>query len=250
VRVVEEMPEGGMELVLGEFGGGEVFGELGVLQNHPRSATVRAVEETRCLRIPGGEFITALESSTQLSLALCHTLGDRLDRTHELLARHAPDALTRLPSRLAFRELYTRMAGNARRRKAGLLLFAIDVLQLKRINDEYGYESGDAAIRVVADSLLACFGDHALIARYGGDEFAVLFRDLNGDRAEQLMTDFRGRLHQTKVRRSLPFAVNCSIGYASSQNPPDSVDELLREAYQDMKTKRGGKKSFNATRGM
>jgi diguanylate cyclase (GGDEF)-like protein len=248
VRVVEEMSERGMDFVLGEFGAGEVFGELGVLQNYPRSATVMAVEETRCLRIPGSDFLTALENSTQLSLALCHTLGDRLDKTDELLARHAPDALTRLPSRLAFRELYSRLAGSARRRKAAVLLFAIDVLQLKRINDEYGYQSGDAALRAVADALLACFGEIALIARYGGDEFAVLIPDYAGERADQLISDFRGQLHRFAVHRSLPFSVHCSIGYAASQTPPDLVDELLREADQDMETKRKAR-SFLATRG-
>jgi diguanylate cyclase (GGDEF)-like protein len=248
VRVVEEMSERGMDLVLGEFGAGEVFGELGVLQDYPRSATVMAVEETRCLRIPGTDFLTALENSTQLSLALCHTLGDRLDKTDELLARHAPDALTRLPSRLAFRELYSRLAGSARRRKASVLLLAIDVLQIKRINDEYGYASGDAALKTVADALLACFGEHGLIARYGGDEFAVLIPDLDGDRADELIGDFRGQLHQLAVHRALPFSVNCSVGFASSQKPPDSVDELLREADQDMETKRRAK-NYLAARG-
>src|SRR5262249_30110087 len=164
VRVVETVD--GNELVLGEFGAGEIFGELGALQNRPRSATVIAADETRCLKLLHSEFLTALKNSPQLCLALQRMIAGRLGHTDLLVARHAPDPVTGLPGRLAFGELYRRFASSARRRKSSLLLLAIDIVQLKRINDRYGYQTGDDVLRAVADTLAEVGGDHGLVSRY------------------------------------------------------------------------------------
>jgi diguanylate cyclase (GGDEF)-like protein len=237
VRVVETVD--GNEVVLGQYGAGEILGELGALQNRPRSATVIATDETRCLKLLQGEFLTALRNSPQLCLALQRMIAGRLEHTDLLVARHAPDAVTGLPGRLAFGELYRRFASTARRRKSSLLLLAIDIVQLKRINDKYGYETGDEVLRAVADTLAEIGGDHGLVSRYGGDEFAVLLRDRDSEHTE-LTTRIRSLLQQMAIRRSLPLTVEYSIGYAFSETPPETADELLRQAGEDMQVKRRG----------
>jgi diguanylate cyclase (GGDEF)-like protein len=237
VRVVQMGQENGVDIVLGEFGAGESFGEIGVLTDLPRSATVFAVDETKCLKILKGELLNSLRNSANLRLALQEILADRLETTDSLVGRCAPDALTGLPSRRAFRDLYKRFASAARRRKTALALLVLDIVQLKHINDEYGYATGDAVLRAVADTLNQLCGETGVVGRYGGDEFAVLFLDPAGEHDPELVSRIRSRLQETATRRSLP-NIDCTIGRTSTQTPPDQADELLYEADKDQQLRR------------
>jgi len=237
VRVVETGAESDMDVVLGEFGAGEIFGELGILQNRPRSATVIALDETNCLKIPHADFLAALQNSTELCAALQQIIALRLEHTDFLVARHAPDVITGLPGRRAFVELYQRLAGSARRRKTGLVLLVMDIVQLKRINDDYGYPIGDNLLRAVADTLANIAGDRGLVLRYGGDEFAVLLLE-HDSHYQEVITRVRAQLQQTSVRRNLPLNVEYNIGCAFSEIPPESADELVRQAGRDMRKRR------------
>jgi CRP/FNR family cyclic AMP-dependent transcriptional regulator len=60
-----------------ELGPGELFGELGVLRNHPRSATVQAIEPTRCLKMTEEAFLAIVDSSTKISMALLRIITER-----------------------------------------------------------------------------------------------------------------------------------------------------------------------------
>src|SRR5262249_6073024 len=105
VRVVESVPDTPVEMFLGELGTGELFGELGVRHDPPRTASVVTLERTRCLAIPSDDFLKILQESKAMSLALLKILAGRLYEADRLLARHAPDPLTGLPGRRAFKEL-------------------------------------------------------------------------------------------------------------------------------------------------
>ena len=65
VRVMKVSTEVQSEVQIAELGPGEVFGELAILENQPRSATVLAVERTSCLKVPGNLFLHALSESTE-----------------------------------------------------------------------------------------------------------------------------------------------------------------------------------------
>lgn len=72
-----------------------------------------------------------------------------------------------------------------------VLLFDID--DFKRYNDRFGHETGDRLLREVAELLRSCTRDHDIIARYGGDEFAVIFWESDAPRVP-------GSRHPTEVR--------------------------------------------------
>jgi len=145
-----------------------------------------------------------------------------------------PDPLTGLNSRRAFNEQYRRVAAGARRRKTGLLLLALDVLHLKAINDGFGYTLGDEVLRTVADALSEATRTTDVVARYGGDEFAVLLLDALPKDVDVIVSRVRDKLGALALQRRLPVAVECSTGIAWSQNPPDTVEDFLREADRDM----------------
>jgi diguanylate cyclase (GGDEF)-like protein len=238
VRIVEAVPDSPVEMFLGELGQDEVFGELGILRERPRSATVLTLEETTCLIVPENDFLEVLHKSPEMSMALLRLVAGRLYNADRLLARYAPDPLTGLPGRRAFHYLYRRLTAGARRRGSSVLLLAIDVVHLKAINDEFGYNVGDDVLRTVGDTLVESSRSTDLIARYGGDEFAALLLDAGENDVEIVINRVQQKLHDMAIQRNLPLIVSCKIGFAVSHTPPDTADDLLRDADQDMQTRK------------
>src|SRR2546430_17639705 len=88
--VLEVAPDSPVELIVGELGEGEIIGELSMLRNQSRSATVVAIERTQCLVLPQSEFLKVLQSSTELAGSLLRTLARRLYGTARRPSRYAP----------------------------------------------------------------------------------------------------------------------------------------------------------------
>ena len=229
--------------VLAEFGHGEIFGELGVLTDQPRSATVVAVERTCCLVVPQSDFMEAIRGSADLAIALLRVLAKRLYKADELLARYAPDSLTGLIGRRAFLDQYRRVAVGARRHHNEVALLLFDVLHLRTINDQFGYSIGDEILRALADALNGATRTTDLVARYGGDEFAVLLVDAAKGAMAGVVSRVQEKVQETMsalaVRRGLPTETKCLVGIAVTDDPPEAADELLWAADQDLRQKKG-----------
>jgi diguanylate cyclase (GGDEF)-like protein len=235
VRIVEATPEAPLvDRFVGELGQGEIVGEMGLLLDHSRTATVMAVERTRCLMIPQADFTEALEQSPPLAMGLLRMMATRLQNVNRLLSRTAPDPLTVLAGRRTFHDQYRRLAAGARRRCSSVILLSLDVHHLKEINDHFGYAMGDEVLRAVADALVESTRTTDLVSRYGSDEFAVLLVDAGHDQVEVIIDRVTQKLAEFSRRRALPRKVECSIGIAVSPVPPESAEELLREADLEM----------------
>jgi diguanylate cyclase (GGDEF)-like protein len=234
VRVLEVAPDSPVELIVGELGEGEILGELSVLRNQPRSATVVAVERTHCLVISQVEFLKVLQSSAELAVSLLRTLAGRLYETDRRLSRFAPDPVTGLAGRRAFHDQYRRLAAVARRRKTGALLLVVDVLQLRSINDRFGYGVGDDVLRTVADALVEATRTTDLIVRHGGDDFVVFFPDAGVGDIDTVIARVNEKIKVLSGKRGIPVTIACNVGVAYALAPPESAEDLLREADQDM----------------
>jgi len=113
---------------------------------------------------------------------------------------------------------------------ASALLF-VDLDQFKYINDACGHPAGDRLIRKVADELLRSVRRDDVVARFGGDEFAILVRrtDIHGAQssAETILSNMRRMAH---IEDEHVFHVHCSIGITMLSGDNLHFDELINQA--------------------
>ena len=117
-----------------------------------------------------------------------------------------------------------------------IYLMMIDADRFKSINDNYGHIQGDNALKNIAEALrLACKGlpKRANIARYGGDEFAVLFEAGDPETAESLKKSINETLEEVNRRTKIPFELKVSIGVAATDGKL-SLKELIDIADEAM----------------
>jgi diguanylate cyclase (GGDEF)-like protein len=238
VRIFEGADDGsGLEVTLGDIGPDQIFGELAVLIDATRSATARAIEHTHCLGLRQDNFLQAVRSSPDLALAVLQILAARISEGDRKLAQHAPDPLTGLATRKVLYDQYPGLAMQVHRRQGSMGLVAVDIANLKGINDDYGYSVGDEALRAVADALKGAARRSDLVVRTSGDEFAVLLVDSSPDAIEPILERLRQKVATLARLRGLPVPVECKIGLAMTQDPTVDVDQLFRLADLDMHTR-------------
>jgi len=155
------------------------------------------------------------------------------------------DALTALPNRVLFNERLRDAvtAGSGSRLTAVMM---IDMDRFKGVNDTMGHAVGDELLREAASRLLGCVRPGDTVARFGGDEFAILLPEVSGRGVlEQISTMILKRLDEPFPLDGREVFISCSIGIALY--PIDSTDakDLLRYADSAMYlAKRSGRRGF------
>jgi CRP-like cAMP-binding protein len=91
VRVERNRPEGGT-VTVGELGVRDAFGEMGLIDDAPRSATVTAIAETTCALLAKWDFQNEIREDPEIAVALLPVLAERIRAVNERLGRAGPDA--------------------------------------------------------------------------------------------------------------------------------------------------------------
>ena len=158
----------------------------------------------------------------------------RTEATLRLLS--LTDELTGLNNRRGFLAAAQQNFELAARNKMGVFMCFIDLNGLKQINDSLGHEKGDQAIISTAEILKASFRTHDILARWGGDEFAVLALDVtNAYSEESFAARLRESLEHFNSRAGLSYPVSFSIGVVRCDpNRIYSLNELINIADQRM----------------
>ena len=112
------------------------------------------------------------------------SMAGQIEGTHRELARLAlHDSLTALPNRVLLADRLDHALATHQRRGGCSALLLIDVDDFKRINDAFGHEAGDEALRIVGQRITDLSRNSDTVARLGGDEFAVLLEDVDTQEA-------------------------------------------------------------------
>lgn len=156
--------------------------------------------------------------------------GDPAGRHLEDLARLArEDALTRVPNRRAFDEALGREVARSARSGVPLAAIVLDVDRFKRVNDGHGHAAGDAVLAAVAVRAAAALRAGDLLARLGGEEFAVLLPGADLAAAAEVAERIRAAVAREPVEAGgRPIAVTVSLGCAALERDEDGAALLAR----------------------
>lgn len=145
------------------------------------------------------------------------------------------DSLSGLPNRRAFFDRAQAIFSTADENGLPAAIMMVDVDSFKDINDTYGHDIGDAVIRAIAGTLRRIVienvgEDRSVVARIGGEEFAVVVSRLSETRAGLLAEEIcRSVRELTSSRHDLCLTVTVSVGVAA-RGPGESIDAVLKFA--------------------
>jgi len=177
-------------------------------------------------------------------LAELYAIAVQRNRTEdELRELSLVDELTKVYNRRGFLTVSEQQIKVAHRTRKEMTLFYLDLDDLKKINDSFGHEAGDAALVEAVEALRDTFRDSDIIARLGGDEFAVLAIDVADGKASVLARRLRERLQDRDGRARGSYPVSFSVGIARyDPDRPCTLQDLIGQAdrlmYQDKTSKK------------
>jgi two-component system cell cycle response regulator len=172
--------------------------------------------------------------STALVRAI-FSAAERRRMINRLLRMSLTDELTGLHNRRAFQALAEQQVKLAARHGLHLALFFADVNGFKLINDSFGHDEGDQALIETARMLQDCFRASDVIARWGGDEFAVLAVGCSAEGAEGLLGRLMEGMRRDNDSRDRAYQLSIAVGTATyDPAAPSSFEELLRRADEAM----------------
>jgi GGDEF domain-containing protein len=220
---------------------------------------VRSVD--RPANVADDYFIRPLDPRDLLGIGADATPPSDDARLAELQRLATEDDLTGLKNRRYLREFMRQIIERARREEMQVTVLLFDIDDFKHYNDTYGHAVGDNVLREAAMLMLRCCREHDVVARIGGDEFAVVFwdrPDIGPEHAPERRTAgahprdayFMAERFRSEIRNSeLSFlgpegkgSLTISGGLASFPHDADSDDQLLLAADRALlEAKRSGK---------
>lgn len=154
------------------------------------------------------------------------------------------DALTGVMSRRGFESAARLELVRAARFGHALTVAVADLDNFKQVNDTFGHRRGDDLLAAAANCMLSTVRDIDLVARVGGDEFALLFPNTQCEEAEEILRRLRSRLDP--LLKAYDPGVSISIGIACSDSAQQrglvSLDDLIDRADKSMYEQKKGRR--------
>ena len=165
-------------------------------------------------------------------------ISERKAAERELTRAANTDALTGLANRRAFMASLAQTLYAARTSGVGAILVLVDIDHFKSVNDRYGHATGDEVLRSVAALGTSLLTEKDMMARIGGEEFALLLHGLTLDQACMLCERLRAEIESSTVfdGRRTPFNVTISLGLGRLEGSEtlaqamEAADEALYRA--------------------
>lgn len=150
------------------------------------------------------------------------------------------DRIAKTANNRFFHEVTTAEVSRSKRYGHPISAVYLDLDNFKSVNDRFGHRTGDELLRRVAETIDENIRDSDVVARIGGDEFAILLPETGKDAADAVITKVHQSLLATMKQKNWP--VTFSVGAVTFLHAPDSANEILEKADDLMySVKRSGK---------
>lgn len=162
----------------------------------------------------------------------------RLERANAELARiHMLDPMTGIYNRRGFYKNVRKLISKAEKQGVGVWVFSIDMDNLKKINDLYGHNEGDKAIKAVASLMTKCTAEGGICSRFGGDEFVAVIAETDG--ADSFYEKVFRSIAEYNRRSKSPYDVSISCGYkVGKPKTLKEIDDLMKASDREMYTQK------------
>lgn len=156
----------------------------------------------------------------------------QMDRRAESLQKQATtDPLTGMHNRRYFEEALKGYLSEFNKIGATLGLLILDLDHFKSVNDNYGHDVGDVVLKEVALRMRAICREHDIVARLGGEEFALITPYANREQLLGVAERYREMVEDLTIRNgNVLIRPTVSIGVATNEDGCDSVDDLFKAA--------------------
>ena len=152
------------------------------------------------------------------------------------------DTLTGMYNRMGYRRFAEKLFADHEREKNLLILF-IDLDRLKYINDTFGHDIGDLAIRAAADAITSTLGEEAIPVRLGGDEFLVIQEEMPEEEIFVMLRTIRKKVARSGERIGI-CQLSISAGYViTDQDSEKKLEDYVNEADEIMYQEKNEKKA-------
>lgn len=154
--------------------------------------------------------------------------ADLYQAMHELAVK---DNLTGTYNKLYFHERLQEELINAKNECYELSVAMFDIDHFKKFNDTYGHLFGDKVLKTVAEVMNQSIRSKDVIARFGGEEFIILFPHTSLTKANKIVERLRKKIERTNIRDgSICVSVTASFGVACFPQNASNIMELLKDA--------------------
>lgn len=204
---------------------------------HDATQSGWALSEGWCIKASGEQFwgstlIVPLDTEETTGFALIiRDITDKRVTRDNLLKASLSDHLTGVANRRAFFEAAETELGRWHRAPRPLSLLTLDADHFKRINDTYGHPAGDAVLQNLGATLLQSCRDMDIVARIGGEEFAILLPSAELSDARLLGERIREKVAAQAVQidgATIQYTV--SVGVTTMHEDFKSINDLLKLA--------------------
>ncbi len=207
---------------------------------------LRSIERSRITELTVAHGFLWILGLTGIGIGTRRLRSQTLQREkleEDLLVLSTTDPLTGLRNRRGFLSLTEQQLKVSDRAKKRLILFFADLDGLKEINDTLGHEEGDKALIEAASVFKEAFRSSDIIARMGGDEFAVLAIDTEEINPVIISNRLQNRIetHNNQPNRKYMLSISTGYSFYDPENP-SSIDELMAGADKMMYEQKKSKK--------
>jgi diguanylate cyclase (GGDEF)-like protein len=160
------------------------------------------------------------------------------------------DPLTGLANRRSLDRQFETGLAHAQRTHGSVSVVVLDMDRLKEINDTYGHEAGDRALRAIGGVLKNTVRQHDLCARFAGDEFVVVLWNCSAENEGRRVAEFQGAVaaYRFEPRPGVRLSLSISAGAARYPTDGSTFEALLAAADARMYQDKAGRRSRSAAR--